>query len=78
LTPDEKAAFAAQDYIKETIPGAEEVDWTAGTIRRSEDRVIVRMPVDGKNAFGGPVRKIVTVTMEPVGDDYRLVGVTQD
>jgi hypothetical protein len=76
---ESEASRNAQNCILAAYPGAEKMN-QVGDVSRSNfgNTYDIRFVVDGKNAFGGPVRKLITVTMELNGRSWSLKELKQD
>lgn len=69
----QQAFFAAEQFIKQRLPGAQKIAGFREAIVEQEGSTFrVAVQVDGLNAFGGPVRNVVGVEMELVGDKFVL------
>lgn len=72
------AHSAAEDFVKRSFPGADKISSMGDSVVQQDgDTYLVGVVVDGKNAFGGPIRKMVGVEMEKVGDKWRLKHIEQ-
>lgn len=75
---ESEASRNAQSCILAAYPGAEKMNQVGNVNRIYGNTYGVRFVVDGKNAFGGPVRKLITVTMELNGRSWSLKELKQD
>jgi hypothetical protein len=72
------AYYTAQGFVKEQFPGADSFsEFNQSVVRQSGNTYQVAMTVDGRNAFGGPVRKSFVVEMELSGGVWRHKGTHQ-
>lgn len=69
----QQAHYAAEQFIRKAMPGAKTVASYRESVVEQEGSVYrVAAQVDGVNAFGGPLRKIVGVEMELSGGKWVL------
>lgn len=73
------AYHTAQDFVRSQFPGADSFsEYNGSVIKTSGNRYQVAMYVDGRNAFGGPIRKRVVVEMDLIGNRWHHVRTIQD
>jgi hypothetical protein len=71
-----QAYFEAKQFILKEIVGARSVgDIEDSSVSVEGNLYTVNVKVDGLNAFGGPVRQLVTVTLKLDGRDWTLVKI---
>lgn len=73
------AYHTAQEFVRSQFPGADTFsEFNGSVVNTSGNRYQVAMYVDGRNAFGGPIRKRVVVEMDLIGDRWHHVRTIQD
>ena len=72
------AYYTAEQFVKQTYPGADKISaYRDSVVQQDGSDYVVAVMVDGRNAFGGPVRKVVGVVMEKDGGTWRLKRIEQ-
>lgn len=72
------AYYTAQGFVKQQFPGADSFsDFKQSVVKQSGNVYQVAMTVEGRNTFGGPIRKSVVVEMELSGGTWRHIRTHQ-
>jgi hypothetical protein len=72
------AYYTATVFIKKTYPGAQNISSYSDSIVEPDGGTYrVAVTVDGLNAFGGPIRKMVGVEMHREGTQWKLDHIEQ-